>query len=343
MIESDVIVIGSGVMGASTARALSRRGLSVNLVEQFEVGHARGSSHGTSRIFRLSYPDPMYVSMAQEALSLWRAAEEESGETLVVTTGGLDVGADIERNADALGACGASFELVKGADVGERWGQPVVRDDELALFQPDAGVALADKVIDAFVRSAVRGGVKLHTSTRIDSLQISEEGVEAHAGSKLFLAGAAVVTAGAWAKSLLGGAGVELDVTPTRETVTYFRVDGPTPPTLVEWTDPLIYALPAPGFGLKAGEHIAGSVTDPDEEGAVNGASIEKVSGWIRQRFPQADPTPAHAETCMYTNTPDEHFVLERRGPIVVGSPCSGHGFKFAPLIGKRLAEMALQ
>jgi len=338
--ESDVVIVGAGIMGAATARALSNSGLTVNLVEQFEPGHRRGSSHGTSRIFRLSYPDPAYVSMAQEALSLWRAAEQETGETLITTTGGFDAGEGIEANADALDECGATFEMVKAADASDRWPQVRLPPDEAALWQPDSGIALADKALSSFLRVAMRGGVRVHATTRVTSLEVSEDGVEVNAAGSTFHGGVAVVTAGGWAAPLLATAGVTLDVKPTRETVSYFSIDE-TPPTFVEWSHPSIYALAAPGFGLKAGEHIAGPATDPDQPGEVNLESVERISAWVAGRFPGADPTPTMAESCIYTNTADEHFVLERHGPIVVGSPCSGHGFKFAPLIGKRLAELA--
>jgi len=338
--ESDVVVIGAGIMGSATSHALSHSGLSVSLVEQFDPGHDRGSSHGTSRIFRFSYPDPMYVAMAQESLSLWRSAEEGTGQTLVVTTGGLDVGEGIEANADALQSCGAPFEMVKGSDVAARWPQVNIADHEIALWQPDAGIALAEHAVNTFLRAATHAGVRLHRSTLAERLEITEKGVDVHCADKVLHAGVVVVTAGGWAKPLLNTAGVTLDVRPTRETVSYFSIPDP-PPTLVDWSDPVFYALPAPGYGLKAGEHIAGPTTDPDQSGEVSQASIERVSAWVSRRFPKADPTPARAETCIYTNTPDEHFVIERHGPVVVGSACSGHGFKFAPLIGKRLAELA--
>jgi sarcosine oxidase len=109
----------------------------------------------------------------------------------------------------------------------------------------------------------------------------------------------------------------------------------------VEWSDPPRYALPDPDHGLKAAEHIVGPLTDPDEDGTVNQQSIDRVAEWVRYRFPNADPTPADAQPCLYTITNDENFILERHGKVVVGSPCSGHGFKFAPVIGQRLAGLA--
>jgi sarcosine oxidase len=162
-----------------------------------------------------------------------------------------------------------------------------------------------------------------------------------HVADERLAAPVVVVTAGAWARALLAGAGLDIPTRPTRETVSYFPFeDGPLP-TLVEWRQPAVYALPSPGQGLKVGEHVAGPEVDPDDTGPPSRASIERAAAWVARRFPGARPVAHLAETCLYTNTPDEHFILERHGAIVVGSPCSGHGFKFAPLIGERLADLA--
>ena len=156
-----------------------------------------------------------------------------------------------------------------------------------------------------------------------------------------FTAPVVVVTAGSWARRLLESLGIALDTKATRETVAFYGFDGPMP-TFVDWGEPSVYALPSPGQGLKVGEHIAGPVVDPDDDGSVNEESMARLTAWVTERYPGVPPSPQHAETCLNTVTPDEHFVLERHGDVVVGSPCSGHGFKFAPLIGERLADLAL-
>jgi sarcosine oxidase len=154
----------------------------------------------------------------------------------------------------------------------------------------------------------------------------------------------AVVTAGGWARDLLVGAGVELRTVTTRETVAYFALDGAAPPTLVEWGRAgAAYALPSPGEGIKAGQHRATHAVDPDTEPVVDPESVERVAAWVAERLPRAARTAHRVETCLYTNTADEGFVLERHDRLVVGSACSGHGFKFAPLIGRRLAGLALE
>ena len=127
------------------------------------------------------------------------------------------------------------------------------------------------------------------------------------------------------------------------ESVAYFEIEGHPPPALVEWGEPTIYALQSPAHGIKAAEHIAGPLADPDETGSVNEESLERVRSWVADRFGPLGPQRVGAETCLYTNTDNEHFILERRGRVVIGSPCSGHGFKFAPWIGKRLAELAVE
>jgi glycine/D-amino acid oxidase-like deaminating enzyme len=165
--------------------------------------------------------------------------------------------------------------------------------------------------------------------------------VSVRAGGETIAADVAVVTAGAWSKSLLSPLGIDLPTRPTRETVAYFDFDEPRLTTIVEWGDPSIYALPSGPGVVKIGEHVAGPTTDPDDEGLADERSVARLAGWIARRLPQASPEPRYAETCIYTNTPDASFVLERHGNVVVGSPCSGHGFKFAPWIGRHLAKLA--
>jgi sarcosine oxidase len=339
--RADILIVGAGVMGAATARALRRSGRKVVLLEQFSPGHQRGSSHGRTRIFRYSYPDPAYVRMAQRSLRLWRELESDSGDRLLTTTGGLDLGSGVEANAAALADSGASFELLDGRDVARRFPQVHVAPGEQALFQPEGGVIAAGRSVAAFLRVALAAGAELIDRQRVTRLEVRDESVRALTEHAIFEAPVAVVTAGGWARPLLATAGIELPVRVTRETVAFFELMGEPPPPLVEWGTPSAYSLPSPGQGIKAAQHIAGPETDADDEGGPSSASVQIVTEWIRRRFPNTSDTPHLIETCLYTNTDDESFVLERHGPVVVGSPCSGHGFKFAPLIGERLANLA--
>jgi sarcosine oxidase len=322
-----VVVVGAGIMGSATAYALARDGHDVRLLEQFRVGHTHGSSHGRSRIVRLAYPEVEFVELAKESFVGWRALENESGRELLELNGLLELVEDpAQSSRDALDTVGAEYELLGSDEARRRW--PVgVPDGWIALFQPEAGIVRADRAHRAFVDCAVARGARLEEESRVESL----DDVDAEA---------VVVTAGPW----VGRFFPDLPLRTTRETVAYFRREGDALPSIVQ-LDPVtrghaMYSLHDPLHGLKAGTHHAGGETDPDTPGEPDPANVARIMEWVRERYPDADPEPVAAETCMYTTTPDEHFILERRGRVVIGSACSGHGFKFAPAIGNRLAAM---
>jgi sarcosine oxidase len=346
MEDVDVLVVGAGVMGAATAWNLTRAGRRVTILEQFEVGHTRGSSHGRARVFRFAYEDPAYVRMAMEAKALWRELERDTGqEGILVTLGGLDVGPDLSRLRSALSEGGAPFEPLTPDEATRRFPWARIQSAEQVVYHPDAGIVVADRAVSAFLRSSLAGGVRLLEHTRAMELSVEGDRAVVRTPGEAFQATVAVVTAGAWARELLAGAGIGLEVTSSRETVAFFPVHDETPfTTFVDWTDREhpVYALPSPGQGLKVGAHHTGIETDPNEDGSVSEEIVGRLSRWVGERFPVAEPTANHAEACLYTNTSDERFILERHGPVVVGSACSGHGFKFAPLIGRRLAGLAL-
>jgi sarcosine oxidase len=338
-LDFEVAVVGAGVMGLATARALARAGRDVVLLEQFALGHDRGSSHGTSRIFRFSYPEEEWVRLAQEALPLWRELEAEAGEPLLELHGSVDLG-DWGANRDALAAAGADFEILDRGDAERRFGL-ALDAGERALFQPDGGIALADRTLTALAASIGEHGGEIREETRVIGLEESGGGVRVELEGSVLEAGAAVVTAGAWAPRL-----VELvDALPTRETTAYFPHDGPVP-SLMDTTleaGAIGYALGAPGRGTKASIHKTGPRTDPDAPGEPDRGISLAAGEWLARRFPGISSEPVHIETCVYTNLEGDRFTCERRGSIVVGSPCSGHGFKFAPLIGRNLAQLAAE
>jgi sarcosine oxidase len=340
--DAEVIVVGAGVMGLAAARALARRGRDVLVLEQFALGHDRGSSHGTTRIFRLSYPEEAWVRLAQESLPLWRELEAEAGLTLLERTGSLDFG-DWEANRAALAAAGVPSEVLDAAEVEARF--PLVAAREPALFQPDGGFLHAAQAQDAFAAAAAAAGTRLLEGGRVARLEPAVDGVLVETADAVFRAGAAVVTAGAWARRLLAPLGIDLPVVTTRETVSYYGLapDGPVPSVIdLAGGRHARYALAAPGVGLKAGLHMTGAPADPDEPGAPDAALAAGTAAWVARQFRGATPLD-RLETCLYTTTADERFVLERHGRVVVGSPCSGHGFKFAPATGRRLAALAAE
>jgi monomeric sarcosine oxidase len=329
------VVVGGGVMGLATAWALARAGHEPLVLEQFRVGHAHGSSHGATRIFRLAYEEPEWVRLAQEALGLWRELERESGETLLELTGLVDISLDPAALASTLDACGAAHELLDTAELERRFG--LATKCCKAVFQAEAGIVRSDRALRAF-----GAGAQVREETAVRALVPSENSVRIETDGGTIEAEVAVVAAGAWAKPLLAAAGIDLLVVPTRETVAYFELAGERElPSVIDWTNREAYALTAAPGLVKAGVHRSGPPTDPDEPGVPDEAIVRYTAAWAADILPLARPEPVSVETCLYTNTTDHRFVLERHGPIVVCSACSGHGFKFAPAIGVRVAELA--
>jgi sarcosine oxidase len=316
-----VAVVGAGIMGAATAWHLGRRGADVVVHEQFEPDHARGSSHGRSRIVRLAYPEPEWVRFAAEARDGWAELERESNARLLELNGLVEVASRPEHTSAAgLEAEGIEHSFLTpneaallGVALPEGW---------VALYEPGGGIGLADDARHAFL-----AGVDVRYGSRVDDLDALDADV-------------VVVTAGSW----VGRFFPDLPLKVTRETVAFFRQET-VPPSIVELDAHrahAMFSLHDPVYGLKAGAHHAGAETNPDDVGEADPALVERIGAWVAERLPNADPAPLLAETCLYTTTPDERFILERRGRFVIGSACSGHGFKFAPAVGRRLADLAL-
>jgi sarcosine oxidase len=348
----DVAVIGAGVIGSATARALGARGVSAVLLEQFGLGHNRGSSHGATRIFRLAYPDPGYVRMAVAARETWAALQGDAGEELVVRTGGLDAGPGADACAAALAECGVEHHWLTGDEVRDRYPGLAAEPGERMLFQPDAGASLAGRTVAALQRLAARDGVPVRPNAPVQGIEPRGDHVLLRTPGGDIEAGVAVLAAGPWTEELL--AAVMADpprLTATLQQVRYFapRHPGAVPwPTLIEWPAAGVswYVVPAAGDspGVKVASHLPGPAVDPrdgpfsEPDPALDQAAAE----YVRRRLPGLEPAGFAPETCLYTMTADEDFVLDREGPLVVAGGCSGHAFKFGPLLGEMLADLAL-
>jgi sarcosine oxidase len=342
-VRADVVIVGAGVMGLATAHSLRREGRNVVVLEQFRPGHARGSSHGATRIFRLAYPQPEWVRLAREALAGWRELEAESGMELVSLVGLVELVHDLAQSSQrALDSCGVACRVLDASEA-ESELDLRVPDGITALLQPDAGIVYAERAHAAF-----GAGLTVREAVRVTRMHDTDGGVRLETSAGPLAAEAVVVTAGAWARPLLETAGVPLRVEPTRETVAYFELTtSEILPAVAEFQTEArrhaFYALHDPQYGLKAGLNGSGGPTDPDREEGPDPTIVAQIGGWVEERFPVKSREPVHVETCLYTNTADESFVLERHGRVIVGSACSGHGFKFAPIVGRRLASLALE
>jgi len=349
--QVEVAVVGAGLLGSATARALAARGVPALLFEQFALGHARGSSHGATRIFRYSYQDPFYVEMAVRAGEAWARLTADAGEELLVRTGGLDAGPGAEDCAKALAECGVAHTWLTSEQIRDRFGGIGAHPGERMLFQPDSGVCLAGRTVAALQRLARRDGAAIRSGTPVLGIEAGHDRVLLRTAAGEVTARAAVITAGPWARGVLAGALPRaLPLTSTVQQVRYFAPRDPATvwPTLIEWPPEGLcwYAVPAAGVapGIKVAAHIPGPAVDPRDGPftEIDPALEEEAAGYVRDRLPGLDPAGLAAETCLYTLTPDEDFVLDTAGPLVIGGGCSGHAFKFGPLLGEYLADLAL-
>ncbi len=340
----DVAIVGAGLLGLAAARALTARGRDVILLEQATVGHAGAGSKGSCRIFRLGYPDPAYVTAARRAGELWRELEEESGRQLRWPTPHLTFGTGLRDVQHALQAAGAPCEPLRAAEVAERF--PDIRVDGPALLETESAVLAADVALDALARL----GGELCTGTRVLSIADDDTHVTLHTSAGPVTARTAIVTAGPWSRGLLAPLGVLAPTTPTLEQIGYLRPTG-TPtrpdsgrtPIFICHEDPAPYGLPVPGSPLyKIGIHDSGDATDIDaQDRSPDRDLVDRLSRVAERLLPGYDPEPAVTERCVYDNTPDEDFIVDRIGNVVIGCGTSGHGFKFGPLLGEWLADLA--
>jgi sarcosine oxidase len=353
----DVIVVGLGTHGSATAAELARRGARVLGIDRFTRGHEMGSFVGRSRVIRTAYFEhPDYVPLLRRAWDRWLELERETGEHVLFPTGGLYAGAPgseiVEGTLRSVRAHGLAYEVLEGADLARR--HPWLRGDGLvAIVEARAGYLIPERAIAAHLAVAERHGAELRFADAADDWFPEPDGsaVNVHTASgALARASSIVLTAGAWLPYFLPDLALPLAV----ERVPLFWYEPPDPAPLrdipvyvVETGDGAYYGFPyLEGQGLKVARHGTGELADPDRlhRELVPGED-EGVRRFIRRHLPLGQGPLRDAKICMYTKTPDGHFIVDRhpRYPrVVFASACSGHGFKFASVMGEVLADLAL-
>ena len=345
----DVAVIGLGAMGSAAAYHLASRGARVLGLERFARGHTLASFGGRSRIIRLSYFEhPDYVPLLRRAWTLWRALEAASGERLLTATGGLYAGPpDGDLVAGSLRSArehGLAHELLDAAGAMRRF--PALRLDPgwAAVFEEQAGWLTPERCIEAHLRLAEQAGATLRFGGPA-ILRRDGDGLAVESGGRRDLVDRVVLTAGAWLPQLLPVLAPSLSV----ERVPLFWFDpvgpvGPLPVWILETPDGDFYGFPPDEHGLKLARHGDGDIADPDAlDRTLRPRDEERVRAFARRHLPAADGPLRSTHVCMYTRTPDGHFVIDRAGErVVYASACSGHGFKFSSVVGEILADLAL-
>jgi monomeric sarcosine oxidase len=347
----DVVIIGAGLAGSAAAWALAGRGRSVAVVEAFAPGHRRGSSHGSARIFRRAYPDPLYVRLTGQAQQLWRRLADEAGEDLVLATGALDYGParTQEKMYEILTGLGVPVELMPSAAAGERWPGMTFGEDPV-MYHPDGGVLDPERAMTAMRRIAAARGAQIYYDAPALRIEPVADGAFVHTAEESLRAPVVIVAADAWLAPLLGGQVRLPPLAVNQQQAFHFAPSGTATqawPVFIRHDQVAAYGLPAGRDGevpgaIKIAEHGNGTATTADDrDGIVSPRARERVRALVRDWFPGLHPDPVGEVTCLYTSTANEDFILDRRGPFVVCSPCSGHGAKFAPLIGEIAADLA--
>ncbi len=372
--DSEVIVIGLGGMGLAACRELARRGVRVLGLEQHTIGHALGSSHGGTRVVRQAYFEhPDYVPLLRRAMDGFLRLEQESGLALlercgVVIVGGLDSSL-ISASAGAAAAHGIEVERLEGTVLRARLPQFFAKDDvgpSLGLLEPGGGFVRPERVLRALAMLSMRDGARLRERVPVRSWRTTSDGVEVEAGDGRFRADRVVITAGAWNPAVLVAREARpgpLPLTAVRQVQSWLRPHEPRladaarfPAWLVdrgEGAAPL-YGVPIdaaatpdePGFGCaKVAVHGEGEPCDPDRvDRTVSDAELTAIEALARQHLPGLPGRLESARVCLYTNSPDGHFLIDRHPldeRVAIAAGFSGHGFKFVPVVGEALADLA--
>ena len=359
----DYCVVGAGVVGSSAAYLLAREGKSVALLEQFEFGHDRGSSHGESRITRYSYDHPIYVKMAKRGFPLWAEIMSESGEQIYVQTGGIDLdeigGKGIQDCKFSLDAENIPYEMIDRDELKKRFPQFNVPENYEGLYQKDAGILNASLCVRSLQKLAAKHGARLADNAPVMKIEVKGNDIEITTKTQKLIAKHLILCAGGWMGPVLQGWGVDLPLHVSQEQWAFFEAKDPsqfTPDKLpifiqhggqgsggIGW-----YGFPIFGRnGVKSAFHQTGPTTTADtRDFEIDEKQLDELHRQMQSFLPDAAGEIIHAGTCLYTNTPDTFFVIDtipEQKNVAFFTGCTGHAFKFGPVIAELLIQLVEQ
>lgn len=353
MEDVDVVVVGLGIAGSAAARELALRGHRVLGLDRYAEGHARGGSHGESRLIRrVYYEGPHYVPLLGRAVRAWRELEERTGREVLLRTGGLTVGPPDGELATgsrrAVREHGLECRELSSAEVRERFPAFRVPPGRVALWDPGAGLLRADRCLSVLRSGARAAGAELRFGEAVRAWGRGGDGVEVAVGDGAVRAGAVVLAAGGWSADLAPEAGLRVET--ERQTVHRFPppADAPCGPErfpvfLFEDGDGTVaYGAPDLGSGVKAAVHHGGerSRTPEEVDREVRAGEAARARAAVDDLLPGLGADPVHSAVCLYAETPDRDFVIDRIPGGVVATGFSGHGFKFAPVVAEAAADL---
>jgi sarcosine oxidase len=357
MAESlDVLVIGLGAHGSSALYHLSKTGKKVAGIDRYTPPHLHGSSHGQSRIIRQAYHEsPFYVPLVQAAYPLWAELERETGKPLMINTGGLLLGSEdaplIKGARLSAETHGIGYDWLDHSDLRRRF--PAFRPEPgtVGVWEAAAGILFPEACIEAWLAGAAANKASIHCNEVVTRIIPRKDDVEVETDKGRYSTAKLIVSAGAWLGTLLPE--LRLPLTIERQVVCWFRdianqphfLPGNMPVYIWEYgPGKLFYGFPDLGEGIKIGFHHGGRHIQPEQlQQDATTADISDIQNIARQ-YLAIDPEYQSSSVCMYTNTPDEHFIIDAHpdcDDILIASPCSGHGFKFSSVIGNILSQLA--
>ena len=349
-------MVGLGAAGSAALLALARRGVRVVGLDRFTPPHPFGSTHGRSRIIREAYYEsPVYVPLVQAAYEAWARIARDAGRRLLETTGGVMLGAPesglIRGTLLSARTHGIPHELLETAALRRRLPAFLIPEGTVGVWERRAGILDPEGCVTSCMGLAVRAGADARLDTRVTGWSRVGDGLRIETTTGSFACGRVILAAGAWMPELCRE--LQLPLTVERQVMAWFTpaVRAPflaasLPVFIWEWEpERTFYGIPDQGTGFKVAGHHDGDTTTPDTvDRTVTPADVAGLRALLRRFIPAADLPPADAVTCLYTNTPDRHFILgahPHEPRVLLASPCSGHGFKFASAVGELLADLA--
>lgn len=350
----DIIIIGAGAFGSSAAYHLSKTNKRVLVIDKHHPPHSFGSSHGKTRIIREAYfENPIYVPLVRQAYTLWDELEKESSENLFLKTGGLMIGNKqshvIEGTLNSAFQYNINHEILDHEQTNEKF--PLLNSDRntIAVYEKNAGILFPEKCIHAALQIAGLNGVKMNFNEFVVSIKQHGSDIEIKTDQETYLTEKCIISAGAWMSKLLPE--LKLPLKTTRQVLFWYKADensGISSLPVFIWNTENgkhFYGFPDKGDGFKIAFHDKGNECDPDNLNRnVSETEVEEMNETIKQHF-TFSATYKESVVCIYTNTPDDHFIIDHHPAdknIIIASPCSGHGFKFSSVIGRILADISL-
>ncbi|WP_445491202.1 N-methyl-L-tryptophan oxidase [Niallia sp. 03133] len=357
----DVIVLGAGSMGMAAGYYLAKQGVDVLLIDAFDPPHTYGSHHGDTRIIRHAYGEGReYVPLAIRAQALWDELGKISKKKIFEQTGVLGFGpkgsAFIDEAISSAEEYSLQLELMNGYEIGKRWPGITLPTDYMGCYEPASGVLFSENCISAYRELALELGADLLTNTPVEDIEAFPNAVKVYTKEAAYHAKKLIISGGAWNKKLLSTLQLDLPLQPKRQTVGWFKSDealyqsSKFPAFFVDMPTGVYYGFPSlEGSGLKIGRHDFGQDIDPDTMDREFGNFPEDegyIRSFLKTYMPQAEGELRQGRVCIYTKTPDEHFIIDlhpQYAHISIAAGFSGHGFKFASVVGEILSQLAIE